>query len=385
MKTTQNTSQPQKADHLIMLDLVRFLAAVLVMGLHLGFWGWWRAGDALGTIAEMFPNYPELPEGTSLFWFGWVGVQIFFVISGLVITMSAENSSPLSFLRSRFLRIYPAAWVCATLSLLIVGYAASGFDQGIIGRYLNSLLLSPYPRWIDGVYWTLALELVFYGIIFLLLVAGYKQQLPLLGIVLGSASSLYVAGLAAGIAPTGWFFTLLLLRHGTFFAIGMLIWLIGRGKAPRIYYVFVILFTSAGIMEIRHAAGEKLDALNFAAPLWPPVAVWLAASVIIFASVSHAQASNRLLRRSKSLLRVLGLATYPLYLTHQTIGGFAGSLAMSAGISRQFAFLIAVTSATAAGVLIALKLEPALRRLVAPKFDYLAAVCARAGNRAKYG
>ena len=67
---------------LIGVDLVRILAALVV------------------TIVHYFPT--GLPSG-------WVGVQIFFVLSGYVIAASAQSGSAGDFVRSRFLRLFPGA------------------------------------------------------------------------------------------------------------------------------------------------------------------------------------------------------------------------------------------------------------------------------------
>jgi peptidoglycan/LPS O-acetylase OafA/YrhL len=50
-------------------------------------------------------------------WFCWVGVEIFFVIFGFVIVHASESASPAKFLKSRALQLFPAALICATLTL----------------------------------------------------------------------------------------------------------------------------------------------------------------------------------------------------------------------------------------------------------------------------
>ena len=66
----------------------------------------------------MFVGYPQFPAAAVFTWFGWVGVEVFFVISGFVIANSASKTSPIEFLISRALRLYPAVWVCSTATFV---------------------------------------------------------------------------------------------------------------------------------------------------------------------------------------------------------------------------------------------------------------------------
>lgn len=52
---------------------------------------------------------------------GGVAVNVFFVISGFLITASLERNSALSYMWSRCLRIFPALLVAVTLSVLVLG------------------------------------------------------------------------------------------------------------------------------------------------------------------------------------------------------------------------------------------------------------------------
>jgi peptidoglycan/LPS O-acetylase OafA/YrhL len=133
------------------LDIIRFVAAALVMFYH------------LGTGKE---DFPEL-FGVS--WSGFVGVEIFFVISGFAITYSAASASALSFLRSRIVRLYPAVWICATVSVATVWTFNLESPLHLLHGYFNSLVLFPFRPWADGVYWTLGIEMAFYAAIFCLL------------------------------------------------------------------------------------------------------------------------------------------------------------------------------------------------------------------------
>ncbi|WP_368735457.1 acyltransferase family protein, partial [Klebsiella aerogenes] len=87
--------------------------------------------------------------------FGWVGVEIFFVISGFVIANSATKSSPAEFLLGRALRLYPAVWVCATATLLVLVLLGHRPVSDFIVPYIHAMTLVPkgvIGEWLDGVY-----------------------------------------------------------------------------------------------------------------------------------------------------------------------------------------------------------------------------------------
>ncbi|MBS0250746.1 MAG: acyltransferase family protein, partial [Proteobacteria bacterium] len=79
--------------HIYPLDAVRFFAALCVMLFHLGFYDWASTNSVVG---QMFANSTSFPQAAPYTSFGWVGVEIFFVISGFVIANSANNSSPIA-------------------------------------------------------------------------------------------------------------------------------------------------------------------------------------------------------------------------------------------------------------------------------------------------
>ena len=169
------------------LDLLRFFAASLVMLFHLG-----AALSVPSTLSARIVGstitYPEL-----LPWFrcGWVGVQIFFVISGIVIAYSAATSSPSGFLRSRILRLYPAVWLVAPLSATVLALYSIKPPTAIGHALVNSLLLVPFAPWVDDVYWTLGVEMAFYATVYLLLAFGSFNRIMALCWIMGSISAVY--------------------------------------------------------------------------------------------------------------------------------------------------------------------------------------------------
>src|ERR1700750_2863052 len=131
-------------NHFPILDPLRFAAALGAAVLHLTFWSW--AGSSPG-VAPGFEHCVsaglQFQSAAPFTWFGWVGVEIFFVISGFVIANSAAKSSPSEFLRGRALRLYPAVWVCATLTFLVLLLFASGSGLELGGTKHKVMLVLP--------------------------------------------------------------------------------------------------------------------------------------------------------------------------------------------------------------------------------------------------
>lgn len=317
------------------IDIVRFFAAALVMVFHLGFWSWWEGGEAVGTIHRHYPNLPHFPELISLSWFGWVGVQVFFVISGYVISISAANKEPKQFLQSRLLRIYPTVWVSA---LAIFGVSLIFSDDSmptVFMRLLNTLLISPIPFWVDGVFWTLVVELVFYGMIAAtLFVFGYAK-LEVFAHLLGMFSSIFLVGAALGFYELSWFFSVALMQHGVFFALGMLLYFItkeggGGNNFRKPGFILVLLFSC---VEIYLVAEKKQSALNIQENSLVPIIVWLFFLVVIVCSITYARGVQRFVAGGSGVVRTLGLMTFPLYLIHSLIGGAVMHIMVAIGSS----------------------------------------------------
>src|SRR5579862_6798985 len=121
------------------LDLIRFGAAFLVMFFHFGFAWWTKPANAVEATLHAALR-PIAPLASA----GWVGVPIFFVLSGFVISFSAREKGWRDFIVGRCARLYPAAWICATITLLVIGPTPPS-------QYIGSILLSPVGPWISGV------------------------------------------------------------------------------------------------------------------------------------------------------------------------------------------------------------------------------------------
>ncbi|WP_186402026.1 acyltransferase family protein [Sphingopyxis sp. P1IMeth2] len=152
------------------LDGFRALAILLVTAFHFTI-TFTAPRDPLSHIPVTSPFSGFLP-----FEYGWIGVELFFVISGFVILMTLRKSAGiLDFARRRIARIWPPLIVAATLTAIIVRIIGPQDWHTMPQDYVASLLLldpkfmaiaaPDLPvKWVDPVYWSLAVEIRFYAV-----------------------------------------------------------------------------------------------------------------------------------------------------------------------------------------------------------------------------
>lgn len=145
--------------HLYSIDMLRGLVALLVCLYH---------------FSEGF--FPEEHLFRFIFSRGYLGVEIFFVISGFVIPFTMYKSQYVytkakNFMIKRLIRIEPPYW-CSIALIFIIDYCATFFkhykDKEIAFEWkellyhilhLNDFIGTP---WLKGIYWSLAIEIQYY-------------------------------------------------------------------------------------------------------------------------------------------------------------------------------------------------------------------------------
>jgi len=98
------------------------------------------------------------------FSYGVTGVDIFFMISGFVIFLTIHKvKSWKEFAIFRFARLYPTYWACMLLTIIfILLYDPVAFDPVQIAANLTMFPAFFGIEDLDGSYWTLVIELIFY-------------------------------------------------------------------------------------------------------------------------------------------------------------------------------------------------------------------------------
>jgi peptidoglycan/LPS O-acetylase OafA/YrhL len=152
------------------LDGLRLTAALLVVSWHY---------VAFGHGASLTP-YAQVPTLYPVAAYGWLGVELFFLISGFVISMSSVGHTLGEFVTSRITRLYPAYWfaIALTTTVLLLWPVA---DHALPLRdvLVNTTMMQSGVgvTSVDAVYWTLWVEMHFY----LLFAMWSGAALPMLG------------------------------------------------------------------------------------------------------------------------------------------------------------------------------------------------------------
>jgi peptidoglycan/LPS O-acetylase OafA/YrhL len=311
-----------------------------------------------------------------------VGVEIFFVISGFVIANSASNSSPKEFLLGRALRLYPAVWVASTMSLLVLLFFVREKASEFIVPYIHAMLLLPKGikgQWLDAVYWTLAAEMAFYGLVFCTLLTK-KVTLRHLAwgltiysavfnafcmVVLSGALEsdlLYWVVLMFRVPGATW-----LLNHGCFFALGIWLFISANRTLTSCERVAVVVAFLSGAAEVYYFSHFIVNAIPAISdqPLLLPVFVWAAAVLLIAYAANNARrAAGAASPEAPAYLRTLGLITYPLYLTHNLTGTALIRILTDAGMDDSLAVWLSLAMLVPLCWFICAKVEPAIRALL---------------------
>lgn len=294
------------------IDLLRFLAAFSVVLYHYTFLGHHISG--LNPVA-----YAELEPITK---YGYLGVELFFIVSGYVILMSAYGKSLSTFFISRVTRLYPAFWVGCAFSFLIVRFFGPGLDPSPTGfgnmldvslkqLAVNLTMFQQFVgvRNLDGAYWTLTYELLFYMLIAVLVYFRlFKHIIPILASWL-----LYTA--VCWPVPSLPLAYVLFPRYSAYFIAGMLFFLIQQKwtAAWKLYAMLAVAY----VLALRTTLADiALDENSYHVTFSP----WVVGGVVtVFFGMFFLIISRKFTLKT-SFYSTAGALTYPLYIIHQNVG-----------------------------------------------------------------
>jgi len=295
-----------------LLDLARIVAALAVVFFHWCF---------LFGVEDASTRYRPWPEFSAWSKYGHLGVQLFFMISGFLVLQSAYSKSTATFLRARAIRLYPAFIACCVLSYVLISFIPNE-PRSIPTLLYNLTMLNGVidgfrgvaPTYIDGSYWTLALEWKFYALVAVLIAARQLDRIERFLWVWMTASVYYQ------LHPIAWLELLLITPWSSYFIAGAAFfrarvsgWTLSRSGLVLLSLVFGMLQASSQTEQLAIIYGVAFDKTASAMV----VAVFFAS---FFLLTRH---NLRISRRMQQAFALAGGLSYPIYLLHLRLGAAA--------------------------------------------------------------
>ena len=329
------------------LDVMRVAAVAAVAWFHYGF--------RMQVTGEAGPVVGAGEPGE---WarFGYLGVSVFFAISGYVISISTEGRDPFTFAVARIARLWPVYVVAMTLTALVtLAVPALGFPLSLPQYLANLTMLSPFlgQPFMDGAYWSIVAEILFYGWVGLLMLVGLwsRHQVAI------ALAWLAMAALDQAVIGSDILRRLLLTDFAGFFAFGMMLRARERGEAGATL-VLAAAFVQAIAAAILFAGG--LVELYRGEPFSPiAVAGIVAVSLIVLVLATRLDVPWL----PVGPVAVAGRATYPFYLLHQHIG-YAGFFLLTPVLGLSVSSLVILAGVALAALVLTVGVErPAARAI----------------------
>lgn len=313
----------------LLIEQIRGIAILLVLAFH---------------YTDRIP-YTVMGSETApavLFEHGSIGVYIFFVLSGFLIAKTMQNSETLSeFYAKRLSRIWPLfivsnvvvfLWVLA-LPTPIVPEGVRDFD--VTGRSVSDLIGTSFFlkdfgfEWIDGVHWSILVELKYYFIVGLFAAFfrhRYTDAFTLAALVIGAVEFLAIVN-DFGLVNK--------ILHGLFISQYLVFFAVGMRMYQKKYDLLMLACMSLMIAQMMQAAMNNPD-FNLDALLL--FCVFFA----VFLVFDLYAASGR-------ICQFFGHYSYSIYLFHQAIG-LSLILMLTPAVGINLAILFALAGVVALSV-----------------------------------
>ncbi|UWF51781.1 acyltransferase [Pseudomonas sp. N3-W] len=277
---------------------------------------------------QIFFNFQARgPVGQAFIDKGAVGVDIFFVISGLVIFLSTEGKAlaPGKFLLYRLIRIVPAYWLYTLLMALIVVFAQPVLPDQTVDwpHVLLSLLFIPsqnpggygiYPTLNVG--WTLNYEILFYLLFAWALLFRLQVRLLIVAALLFAVCQAWTG--------YGWISDFYRSDIVYEFLLGMALGMLYRRGWIRPGFWLPLLGIIGALLAIYH---------------WPPAPRLLAWGLPSAVLVASCMALERYFQGAQ-VLKLLGDCSYSVYLMHVLVLSAGGFVAKRYGVNPYLMFTV---------------------------------------------
>ncbi|MFI8087488.1 acyltransferase family protein [Streptomyces sp. NPDC086080] len=295
--------RPERGNRIVVLDALRLVAALMVVFYHyVAFGEGWDGPQA--------PLFPVIFRPSA---YGWLGVHLFFMISGFVICMSCWGRTVSDFFTSRVIRLFPAYWLAVLVTTAVVTLVPGGLEPKAWREVLVNLTMLQWPvgiTHVDGVYWTLWAELRFYLLFALVVWRGLTYRRVVAFACVWATAALLAKGYGSG--PLS---DLVMAQYCWFFIAGLAFYLIHRFGPNLLLWGIVALCFVMGQLSAFQGWRRTLRYVGDNVP-----ALGVAVLITVFFVVMAGVALGWFHRVDWRWLPAAGALTYPLYLFHESIG-----------------------------------------------------------------
>ena len=295
------------------LDGLRGLAIILVILFHA--YSRWPKKYPYGDTFAQIPVFDN----------GWIGVQLFFMISGFVIFMTLERCQGFfQFMAKRWVRLFPAMLVCSLLIFLSAKFfherplgipPARALLPGLtfVEPYWWELILGSRQRELEGAFWSLYVEVKLY------LVAGIFYFLFGWRVMVSVLIAMFLVGVAVLFMDpwfvenqwhtAKWINSSLSGRPCGWFAAGVLFYRYKATSNSNYFIMALALALASGVAAGKSAWGP----MDFA---WDRVIAGVTVALIFTSAIRFEKFQQAIANR---FLLFIGFISYPLYLLHENM------------------------------------------------------------------
>lgn len=352
------TKQPIATSDTGRLDQVDGLRAIAILWVaiyhYAVFWTPAGKGDPLVPYGDMLAGIP-------LAGVGFLGVNLFFIISGFVIAFSLTRSAGIGqFAVFRAIRLWPTMVICASITFVLTRtFGPDEFLRSSL-EYLISLSFVPPPHvgkiigqpgleWLDGAYWSLWTEVRFYAIAAILFFTARRRFLLLWTMFAILSMAVHLLGLTKG-GVFDALSRLIFAEYQPYFSAGIALAML-RANTQR----------GGALALLSLACGQALAYAVLPADTFP------APTLIGIAIVFALAIPTVLTRRAVPILSwggvvLAGQASYAYYLLHQNAGlALLGALAPGNGIASVIVMIAVQVGLLAGAIVLTTRIEAPLR------------------------
>lgn len=331
-----------KGKRIFGLDYMRGLACILVLLYHY-----------TTRLVELFPEFDN--KWNIRVPFGYMGVCVFFLLSGYLSLMQhKDNTSIKMYFKNKFTRLYPSYWCAVITTFIITRFFLIERSVSVKSFLINMTMLESFlgVDLVDGAYWTLANEIVFYTFIALFFVI-LKQKSKFSYLALGwvilanlvmsfeyssfiflLANKLFMTQYSHMFLAGGFIFCFFSCRRISERVINVVGWLLCIGTQFRLFTLdYGVFFLASNIMIICCILFDNAD----------------------FKGLTK-------IRQVLQPLTFLASISYPLYLIHQNIGYAILVNIFRSGIQSEVIIVIPMVVVTIVGYLMHILIENNCRK-----------------------